>query len=168
MKLLVTGGAGFIGSNFVRYIAANDEHEIIALDKLTYAGRTETIQDLIDDDRVSFVHADICDSAAVNDALEGCDALLNFAAESHVDRSIEEPGAFIQTEVFGTYVLLEQAREHQVGRYLQVSTDEVYGSIDEGSFTEATPIDPSLPIRRPRAAAICSSALIAARTGSMR
>jgi dTDP-glucose 4,6-dehydratase len=146
VKILVTGGAGFIGSNFVRHIL--DEHpddSVVVLDKLTYAGRMETLQDLMTFERMEFVQGDVCDQAAVQSALEGCDAIVNFAAESHVDRSIEEPGHFIQTDVFGTYVLLEEARRVGIGRYLQISTDEVYGSIEEGSFTEQSPIEPSSP-----------------------
>ena len=115
------------------------------LDKLTYAGRIESLQDLMTYERMEFVQGDICDPVAVRGALEGCDAIVNFAAESHVDRSIEEPGHFIQTDVYGTYVLLEEARRAGVERYLQVSTDEVYGSIEEGSFTEQSPLDPSSP-----------------------
>ena len=115
------------------------------LDKLTYAGRMESLQDLMTYERMEFVQGDICDPVAVRGALEGCDAVVNFAAESHVDRSIEEPGHFIQTDVYGTYVLLEEARRAGVERYLQVSTDEVYGSIEEGSFTEQSPLDPSSP-----------------------
>ena len=146
MKTLVTGGAGFIGSNFARHmLAANPGDEVVVLDKLTYAGRVETIKDLIEAGRCTFVHGDICDAATVRTAMEDADAVVNFAAESHVDRSIDEPGHFIQTDVYGTYVLLEQARELGVGRYLQVSTDEVYGSIDQGSFSEASPLDPSSP-----------------------
>ena len=115
------------------------------LDKLTYAGRLESLQDLMTYERMEFLQGDICDPVAVRGALEGCDAIVNFAAESHVDRSIEEPGHFIQTDVYGTYVLLEEARRAGVERYLQVSTDEVYGSIEEGSFTEQSPLDPSSP-----------------------
>ena len=111
------------------------------LDKLTYAGRPENLPD---DERVSLVEADIADREAVRAALEGCRALVNFAAESHVDRSIEDPGEFIQTDVFGTYVLCEAARDAGI-RHLQISTDEVYGSIDSGSFTESSPLDPSSP-----------------------
>ena len=107
MRLLVAGGAGFIGSNFARHLLdAHEEDHVVVLDKLTYAGRTETIQDLIDGGRLEFVQGDICDAEVVGAALEGCDAIVNFAAESHVDRSIEEPGHFIQTDVYGTYVLL--------------------------------------------------------------
>jgi dTDP-glucose 4,6-dehydratase len=144
MKLLVTGGAGFIGSTYVRrHLAERSEDEIVVLDKLTYAGRRENLEGT-DQARLRFVIGDIADPAAVGDAIEGCDAVVNFAAESHVDRSIEDPGAFIQTDVYGTYVLLEAARDAGI-RHLQISTDEVYGSIEEGSFTEASPIEPSSP-----------------------
>jgi dTDP-glucose 4,6-dehydratase len=146
MKVLVTGGAGFIGSNFVRYfMAAHPEDSIVVLDKLTYAGRIESLQDLMTYERMDFVEGDIADHDAVRSVLEGCDAIVNFAAESHVDRSIEEPGHFIQTEVYGTYVLLEESRRLGIERYVQISTDEVYGSIEEGSFTERSPLDPSSP-----------------------
>jgi dTDP-glucose 4,6-dehydratase len=146
MKVLVAGGAGFIGSNFARHLLKeNPGDELVVLDKLTYAGRVETIQDLLDGGRCTFVQADICDADAVREALDGCDALVNFAAESHVDRSIDQPGHFIQTDVYGTYVLLDQARQAGIGRYLQVSTDEVYGSIEQGSFTESSALDPSSP-----------------------
>jgi len=144
MKLLVSGGAGFIGSTYVRcHLEQNPEDEIVVLDKLTYAGRVENLESA-DSGRWSLVEADIADADAVKGAIEGCDAVVNFAAESHVDRSIEDPGAFIQTDVFGTYVLLEAARDAGI-RHLQISTDEVYGSIDEGTFTEASPLDPSSP-----------------------
>lgn len=145
MKLLVTGGAGFIGSNFVRYVLANTDDEVVVLDKLTYAGRMENLAEHEDNPRFSFVHGAIEDREVVDGALAGCDAIVNFAAESHVDRSIEEPDAFIQTDVFGTHVLLEAARAVDLPRYLQISTDEVYGSIDEGTFTEESPIEPSSP-----------------------
>jgi dTDP-glucose 4,6-dehydratase len=146
LKLLVTGGAGFIGSNFARHLLAEHPDErVVVLDKLTYAGRVETIQDLIDGGRLEFVEGDICDQEVVRDALAGCDAVVNFAAESHVDRSIEQPGHFIQTDVFGSYVLLEESRRAAIERYVQISTDEVYGSIEEGSFTEQSPLDPSSP-----------------------
>jgi dTDP-glucose 4,6-dehydratase len=146
MRILVTGGAGFIGSNFVRHLRAeHPEDDVVVLDKLTYAGRVETLQDLIDAGGIGFVEGDICDQLAVRDLLEGCQAIVNFAAESHVDRSIEQPGHFIQTDVYGTYVLLDEARRAGVERYLQVSTDEVYGSIEKGSFTESSPLRPSSP-----------------------
>ena len=144
MKLLVSGGAGFIGSNFVhRRLAGHPEDHVRVLDKLTYAGRRENLEGL-PVDRFELVEGDICDPATVRTAIEGCDAIVNFAAESHVDRSIENPGEFITTDVFGTFVLLEAARDFGI-RHLQISTDEVYGSIEEGSFTEASPLDPSSP-----------------------
>ncbi len=146
MKILVTGGAGFIGSNFVRFtLDSHSEDSVVVLDKLTYAGRRENFKAFENDPRFDFIEGDICDPEAVRQAMEGCDAAINFAAETHVDRSIQEPGGFIQNNVYGTYVLLEAARDLKVGRYLQVSTDEVYGSIDEGSFTETSPLDPSSP-----------------------
>jgi dTDP-glucose 4,6-dehydratase len=145
VKLLVAGGAGFIGSNFVRLrLRERPDDQVVVLDKLTYAGREESFHDLKDDDRFSFVHGAIEDRDAVARAIEGCDAVVNFAAETHVDRSIAEPDAFVTTHGLGTYVLLEAARERGV-RYLQVSTDEVYGSIEEGSFTETSPLNPSSP-----------------------
>jgi dTDP-glucose 4,6-dehydratase len=146
MRLLVTGGAGFIGSNFVRhFLTEHPDDSVVVLDKLTYAGRLESLQDLMTYERMDFLQGDITDPVAVRGALEGCDAVINFAAESHVDRSIEQPGHFIQTDVYGTYVLLDEAKRAGVQRYLQVSTDEVYGSIEEGSFTEHSPLDPSSP-----------------------
>ncbi|MFY9468986.1 MAG: dTDP-glucose 4,6-dehydratase [Solirubrobacterales bacterium] len=146
MKILVTGGAGFIGSNYVRHVlGAHSGDEVVVLDKLTYAGRRENLADLDGDERMTFIHGAIEDRAAVDQAIAGCDAVVNFAAESHVDRSIDDPEAFITTDVIGTHVLLEAARAANTGRYLQVSTDEVYGSIESGSFTEASPIDPSSP-----------------------
>jgi len=144
MKLLVAGGAGFIGSTYVRrHLREHPDDRIVVLDKLTYAGRRENLAGA-DPQRLEFVEADIVDGEAVAAAIAGCDAVVNFAAESHVDRSIENPGAFIQTDVYGTYVLLEAARDAGI-RHLQISTDEVYGSIEEGSFTETSPLDPSSP-----------------------
>ena len=141
-RILVTGGAGFIGSAYVRHrLDAHPGDEVRVLDKLTYAGRRENLDGV---ERCELVAGDIADPDAVSAAIDGCDALVNFAAESHVDRSIEAPGEFIQTDVFGTFVLLEAARQAGI-RHLQISTDEVYGSIDEGSFTEASPLDPSSP-----------------------
>ncbi len=146
MKILVTGGAGFIGSNFIRLILEKyPDYEVVNLDKLTYAGNLDNLKDIESDERYSFVKADIGDADAVDKAMSGIDAVINFAAESHVDRSIGGPADFIMTDVFGTYVLLEAARRHEVGRYIQISTDEVYGSIAEGSFTEADRLEPSSP-----------------------
>ena len=142
MKLLVCGGAGFIGSTFVRLRVRDHGDQVTVLDKLTYAGRKENLHDVIDE--IRFVHGAIEDPLAVADAVDGCDAIVNFAAETHVDRSISGPEAFIMTNMQGTHVLLEAARQRSL-RYVQVSTDEVYGSIEEGSFTESSPLDPSSP-----------------------
>jgi len=147
VRLLVCGGAGFIGSNFVRLRLAGGD-EITVLDKLTYAGRRENLEGL----DVRLVVGGIEDPAAVADALEGCDAIVNFAAETHVDRSIAEPDAFVTTHALGTYTLLEAARERSL-RYVQVSTDEVYGSIESGSFTEESPLRPSSPYSATKAGA---------------
>jgi dTDP-glucose 4,6-dehydratase len=148
VRLLVAGGAGFIGSNFVRERLAAHGDEITVLDKLTYAGRRENPEGL--DARL--VVGGIEDPASVADAIEGCDAVVNFAAETHVDRSISEPDAFVTTHAIGTYTLLEAARERSL-RYVQVSTDEVYGSIEEGSFTEDSPLQPSSPYSATKAGA---------------
>jgi dTDP-glucose 4,6-dehydratase len=145
-SILVTGGAGFIGANFVRYIAgAQGGCAITVLDALTYAGNLENISDLVDDGRIRFVKGNICDAAAVRDAMKGAEAVFNFAAETHVDRSIEEAGSFIHTDVLGTYTLLMLARELGVERFVQISTDEVYGSTEGDGFTEASPLKPGNP-----------------------
>ena len=152
MKLLVCGGAGFIGSHFARLRLRDHGDEVVVLDKLTYAGREDNLRDLTDDDGFTFVHGAIEDPMAVAGAIAGCDAIVNFAAETHVDRSISGPEVFLTTQMNGTWTLLEAAREHDL-RYVQVSTDEVYGSIDEGSFTEASPLDPSSPYSATKAGA---------------
>jgi dTDP-glucose 4,6-dehydratase len=152
VKLLVAGGAGFIGSNFARQRVLEHGDEVTVLDKLTYAGREENLADLRDQPGFAFVKGGIEDPEAVTQAMEGAEAVVNFAAETHVDRSISEPDAFITTHSQGTYVLLEAARERGV-RYVQVSTDEVYGSIDEGSFTEESPLNPSSPYSATKAGA---------------
>jgi dTDP-glucose 4,6-dehydratase len=150
MKLLVCGGAGFIGSTFVRVRLRECGDQVTVLDKLTYAGRRENLHDVIDD--IRFVHGAVEDPAAVSDAGSGAQAIVNFAAETHVDRSITGPAAFLSTNIEGTHVLLEAARQNQL-RYVQVSTDEVYGSIDAGSFTESSPLAPSSPYSATKAGA---------------
>jgi dTDP-glucose 4,6-dehydratase len=146
VKLLVCGGAGFIGSTFVRLRLLEHDDEVAVLDKLTYAGREENFHDFADHPRFHFVRGAIEDPGAVAAALDAhaCEAIVNFAAETHVDRSIAEPDAFVSTHALGTYVLLEAARARGL-RHLQVSTDEVYGSIEQGTFTEESPLRPSSP-----------------------
>jgi dTDP-glucose 4,6-dehydratase len=151
VKTLVTGAAGFIGSTYVRVaLEARPDAEIVVLDKLTYAGRRENLADV--DDRIEFVHGAIEDRDVVMRAIDGCTHVVNFAAESHVDRSIADQDVFARAHVIGTSVLLDAARAAGVERYLQVSTDEVYGSIEEGSFTEESPLDPSSPYSATKAA----------------
>jgi dTDP-glucose 4,6-dehydratase len=160
MKLLVCGGAGFIGSTFARQRVREHGDEVTVLDKLTYAGREENFQDLVEEPGFRFVRGAIEDPEAVARAIEAAapEAIVNFAAETHVDRSIAEPDAFVATHALGTYVLLEAARAHggvdgQGLRYVQVSTDEVYGSIEEGTFTEESPLAPSSPYSATKAGA---------------
>jgi dTDP-glucose 4,6-dehydratase len=151
---VVTGGAGFIGSNFVRYmLERHDDVEIVNLDKLTYAGNLENLRGVDQSPRYSFVHGDICDAVVVGETLRGADAVVNFAAETHVDRSISGPQDFISTDVLGTHTLLEAVRRLEIPRYLQISTDEVYGSIEEGAFTEESDLDPSSPYSASKAGA---------------
>jgi len=157
MKILVTGGAGFIGSNFIRYVLSRTEDiEVINLDKLTYAGNLENLKDVEDDPRYIFIKGDIAFESDVREILTaGIDGVINFAAESHVDRSIEDASAFVDTNVKGTHLLLQVAREVGIGRFLQISTDEVYGSLkdDEPSWTETSPILPNSPYSASKAAA---------------
>ncbi len=148
MRLLVCGGAGFIGSSFARLRAAENRDEVVVLDKLTYAGRRENLAGV----EHRFIHGAIEDADAVAGALAGVDAIVNFAAETHVDRSIAEPDAFVRTHALGTHTLLESARVGGV-RYVQVSTDEVYGSIAAGTFTEQSPLAPSSPYSATKAGA---------------
>lgn len=145
-RLLVTGGAGFIGSAFVRRVLARHATvRVTVLDKLTYAGNRANLAEVEGDPRFSFVHGDIADPELVDRLAADVEAIVNFAAESHVDRSIEEPDAFIRTDVYGTFVLLEAARRHAHRRYLQISTDEVYGHVPEGSSSESDPLRPRSP-----------------------
>ncbi len=154
MKLLVCGGAGFIGSTFARQRLTEHGDEVLVLDKLTYAGREENLREVADRPGFTFMRGAIEDPAAVGAAVEAGapEAIVNFAAETHVDRSIAEPDAFVSTHALGTYVLLEAARAGGL-RYLQVSTDEVYGSIEEGTFTEESPLAPSSPYSATKAGA---------------
>ena len=146
MKLLVTGGCGFIGSNFIRHLlAAHPDDSVVNLDKLTYAGNPANLADVEGDSRYRFVHGDICDATLVRDAAKDADAVINFAAESHVDRSLMEPDAFLKTDVFGVFTLLEAVRALKIPRLLHVSTDEVYGSVERGSSRESDPLRPSNP-----------------------
>jgi len=148
MKLLVTGGAGFIGSNFILYLLEKDESiEIVNLDALTYAGNLANLKAVEDNPRYRFVRGDIVDAGLVEKIMaDGIGAVINFAAESHVDRSIIDPDAFINTNILGTHVLLDAARKHEVSRFIQISTDEVYGSLGpKGYFTEETSLDPTSP-----------------------
>ena len=146
MRLLVTGGAGFIGSNFARYVLRRyPDDRVTVLDKLTYAGNPANFADLHASARFSFVQGDIADAAVVEPLVDQHDAVVNFAAETHVDRSILDAGAFIETDVRGTWVLLEAARRTKLSRYLQVSTDEVYGHVPEGSSLETDQVAPRSP-----------------------
>ena len=155
MRVIVTGGAGFIGGNFIRYMLKKyNKYEFINLDKLTYAGNLKSIEDLLKYPNYKFVQGDIADKQVLQDLMPGVDAIINFAAESHVDRSIDGPEVFVLTNVLGTQVLLEAARKHKVSKFVQISTDEVYGSLGaDGLFTELTPIAPSSPYSASKASA---------------
>jgi len=152
---LITGGCGFIGSNFIlRLLRQREDANVINLDKLTYAGNQDNLRDIAGDPRYRFVQGDITDAALVGELMEGADRVVNFAAETHVDRSLIEPGAFIQTDVFGTYVLLEAARQARVERFLHMSTDEVYGDVPEGQTShEADALNPRSPYAASKAGA---------------
>ena len=147
MKMFVTGGAGFIGSNFIRYVLSTEKNvAVVNYDKLTYAGNLANLESVVGNPNYLFVKGDICDAPAVEAAMRACDAVVHFAAESHVDRSIYEPAPVIQTNVTGSFVLLEIARKLSVPRFVHVSTDEVYGDIPPGAFAdENSPLQPSSP-----------------------
>jgi dTDP-glucose 4,6-dehydratase len=153
MKILVTGGAGFIGSNFVHHLLlTHPADHVVVVDKLTYAGNLRNLDLALQDPRLQFVRLDICDPG-VADALQGCDAVVHFAAESHVDRSIEDASPFMRTNVEGTWRMVEAARRSRVRRFIHVSTDEVYGSLGpEGRFRETSPLDPTSPYAASKAA----------------
>ncbi len=154
MKVLVTGGAGFIGSNFIRYLLnKHKSYKVVNVDKLTYAGNPANLKDVERDKRYTFIKGDICDRLIAERAMGGCDAVVNFAAESHVDRSIKRPEDFIQTNIYGTYVLLEASRRKGIKKFMQIGTDEVYGSIENGVFTEKSPLLPNSPYSASKAAA---------------
>lgn len=147
MKLLVTGGAGFIGSNFIHYLfeSYGNDVRVVNLDKLTYAGNLENLKSVEDRPGYIFIHGDICDPDAVRRAMKDVEIVVNFAAETHVDRSIGEPDSFLKTDVFGVYVLVEEALKQKVKLFVQISTDEVYGECMEGHFNEEAPLKPRSP-----------------------
>lgn len=157
MKQFITGGAGFIGSNYVRYILNNTDDEVTVFDALTYAGNLSTMRDVENNSRYKFVKGNICDAAAVSDAMKGHDAVVHFAAESHVDRSIDGSEDFIHTNCFGTNTVIDTARKLDVSRVLHIGTDEVYGSVEVGSSLETDPLEP----RSPYSASKAGSDLIA-------
>jgi len=154
-RYLVTGGAGFIGSNYIHYLLDKygQDVEIINLDKLTYAGNLDNLKDVEDKPNYRFVKGDICDADTVNALMPEVDIVVNFAAESHVDRSIGAPDDFIKTDIYGAFVLLESARNHHIKKFIQISTDEVYGSILDGSFKETDVLEPSSPYSASKAGA---------------
>ena len=157
MKLLVTGGAGFIGSNYVRYVLRETDDEVVVYDSLTYAGNLSTLRDVDDDPRYAFVKGNICDPGTLEEAMTGVDAVVHFAAESHVDRSIIGSDDFVNTNCFGTNVVMDTARRLEIGRVVHIGTDEVYGSVEVGSSKETDPLEP----RSPYSASKAGSDLIA-------
>ena len=157
MKILVTGGAGFIGSNYVRHVLANTDDEVTVYDALTYAGNLSTLRDVDDSPRYGFVKGNISDPAKLEQAMAGRDAVVHFAAESHVDRSIAGPDDFIHTNCFGTNIVMDTARRLEIARVVHIGTDEVYGSVESGSSKETDPLEP----RSPYSASKAGSDLIA-------
>ncbi|MBI3652970.1 MAG: dTDP-glucose 4,6-dehydratase [Acidobacteria bacterium] len=155
MRLFITGGAGFIGSNFIRHLLKQyPDYKVINFDKLTYAGNLDNLRDVADNSKYSFIRGDICDRQAVDEAIKGADVVINFAAESHVDRSIEGANEFIKTNVLGTQTLLDAARTAHVYRFMQISTDEVMGSCEANEyFTESSPLRPNSPYAASKTAA---------------
>jgi dTDP-glucose 4,6-dehydratase len=157
MKILVTGGAGFIGSNYVRHVLAHTDDEVTVYDALTYAGNLSTLRDVDDSPRYTFVKGNICDPGTLEEAMQGHDAVVHFAAESHVDRSIAGPDDFINTNCFGTNIVMDTARRLEISRVVHIGTDEVYGSVEVGSSKETDPLEP----RSPYSASKAGSDLIA-------
>jgi dTDP-glucose 4,6-dehydratase len=157
MRQFVTGGAGFIGSNYVRHVLATTDDEVTVYDALTYAGNLSTLKDIDDDPRYRFVTGNICDPGTIEEAMAGHDAVVHFAAESHVDRSIAGPDDFINTNCFGTNIVMDTARRLEIGRVIHIGTDEVYGSVEVGSSKETDPLEP----RSPYSASKAGSDLIA-------
>lgn len=155
MRFLVTGGLGFIGSNYIRMLHRETDYDLVCLDKVTYAGNTNNLNDLVTSKRYKFVKGDICDKKLIDQLLsEGFDVIVNFAAESHVDRSLFTAEKFVESNINGTFMLLEAALKHRVPRFIQISTDEVYGSADDGKpFTETSILNPSSPYSSTKAAA---------------
>ena len=153
MKILVTGGAGFIGSNYVRYVLANTDDEVTVYDSLTYAGNLSTLLDVNDDPRYRFVQGNISDPGPLEEAMRGQDAVVHFAAETHVDRSITGPDDFIHTNCFGTNIVMDTARGLEIERVVHIGTDEVYGSVEVGSSNETDPLEPRSPYSASKAGA---------------
>ena len=146
MKLLITGGCGFIGSNFIRHMLKKyPAYKIVNLDKLTYCGNLDNLRDIEKDKRYTFIKGDICDKKIVDRIMKNCDVAISFAAESHVDRSISNASDFIRTNVYGVYILLEAVKKYKIKRFIHISTDEVYGSIEKGSFKETSALCPNSP-----------------------
>ena len=153
-KILITGGAGFIGSNFIRYfLNSYSDYYIVNLDKLTYAGNRANLKDIEKDPRYKFIKGDICDKKCVEKAALGCNAIINFAAQSHVDRSIKDPGIFLKTNIDGVQVILDTVNKQKIPRFIQISTDEVYGSVQKGYSVEKDSLKPSSPYAASKAAA---------------
>lgn len=153
MKILLTGGAGFMGSNMIHYLLRTyKDVEIVNFDNLTYAGNLENLSDIVEDPRYTFVKGDISDAKAIDEVVKGVDLVINYAAETHVDRSILEPKAFVDTNIYGVYNILEAVRKHNIPRYVQISTDEVYGAVIEGESDEASKFEPRSPYSASKAA----------------
>ena len=154
MKIAVTGGAGFIGSHFIKHMLKKyGDYRIVNIDKLTYAGNTANLEEVKKEKRYGFIKEDICNREAMERILKGYDAIVNFAAESHVDRAVNQPELFLKTDVMGAFSLLEAARKNGTGKYVQISSDEVYGSREKGSFTESSPLNPANPYSASKASA---------------